>query len=505
MSKKSIVLYLHVHQPWRVSDYYTLFDVGKNSKYFKKEIAGDLNNNGDIFKKVAEKSYLPMNALLEKLLAQHPEFKLSLSITGTFIDQAEKFAPEVLESFKRLVATGRVEIVAETYYHSLAFFFDRAEFETQVKSQISKIQETFGVTPTAFRNTELAYNDELGKWADEFGFKAILAEGWDPILGWRSPNHVYRPPNTNNIRLLLKNYKLSDDLAFRFSNPNWSEFPLTTDKYLAWLESSVYHGEIINLFMDYETFGEHQWAESGIFEFFEHFVAQWLSQKNRTFETVSQAALREPVAEISMPNTVTWADTERDLTAWLGNPLQQEAMKLLFNLKPRVYACGDGRLVEDWRRLTTSDHPYYMCTKFWNDGDVHAYFSPYKSPYDAFLYFMDALRDMDFRLRNIKTEEVLSENLTDSKVKKRYFLSKFSQEEFDALNLKISKKIIKKLPEFYSKIGEVDEFSKKNSKEEVLKNKKSSKKSTPRPPFDMKNLSKNLEFTNFRTKKRGKK
>lgn len=401
MAKKSIVLYLHVHQPWRVRDDQTIFSVGKNRDYFSEEKGLKRQSNGEIFRKVAEKSYIPMNNLLEKLLARHPEFKFSFSITGTFIDQAQQFAPDVLESFKRLVRTGRAEIVAETYYHSLAFFFDREEFEAQVRAHQAKIREVFGVETTSFRNTELSYNDELGKWADDFGFKAILTEGWDPVLGWRSPNFVYKPKNTKNIRLLLKNYKLSDDLAFRFSNQNWEEYPLTTEKYISWLESASYCGDIINLFMDYETFGEHQWKESGIFNFFESLVAEWLKNPSHDFKTVTEAAQADPVAEISMPQTVTWADTERDLTAWLGNSMQQEAMKYLYALKPRVYNSYNGALVEDWRRLTTSDHPYYMCTKYFNDGDVHAYFSPYKSPYDAFLYFMDALRDMDFRLKDV--------------------------------------------------------------------------------------------------------
>ncbi len=401
MVNKSIVLYLHVHQPWRIRDDQTLFDVGANKNYFSEEEGLKRQSNGEIFQKVAEKSYIPMNNLLEKLLKTHPEFKFSFSITGTFIDQAQEFAPEVLESFKRLVQTGRVEIVAETYYHSLAFFFDREEFEAQVRAHQAKIREVFNVETTAFRNTELSYNNELAKWADDFGFKAILAEGWDPILQWRTPNHIYKPKGTKNIRLLLKNYKLSDDLAFRFSNRNWQEYPLTTQKYISWLESSSYHGDVINLFMDYETFGEHQWAESGIFDFFESLVSYWLKKPEHGFKTVTEAAQSEPVAEISMPNTVTWADTERDLTAWLGNSMQQEAMKYLYALKSRVYNSQNGNLVEDWRRLTTSDHPYYMCTKYFNDGDVHAYFSPYKSPYDAFLYFMDTLRDMEFRLKDI--------------------------------------------------------------------------------------------------------
>ena len=402
MNKKSVVLYLHVHQPWRIRDDYSVFDIGAGQNYFREGAGLGAETNGEIFQKVADKSYLPMNNLLEKLLREYPDFNLSLSISGTFIDQALKFAPHVIDSFKRLVDTGRVELVAETYYHSLAFFFDQKEFEFQVKAHRDKIREVFGVEATAFRNTELAYNDELAAWADEQGFKAILAEGWDPILQWRSPNHVYKPKGTDNIKLLLKNYKLSDDLAFRFSDPSWEEYPLTTHKYIQWLNTTTHHGDLINLFMDYETFGEHQWADSGIFGFFDDFVHKWLSGKNHGFKTISEAAEAPAVGEISVPETTTWADTERDLTAWLGNSMQKEAMKLLYGLKPLVYASKDGKLAEDWRRLQTSDHAYYMCTKYFNDGTVHAYFSPYKTPYDAFLYYMDALRDMRYRLQHVE-------------------------------------------------------------------------------------------------------
>ena len=400
MAKKSIALYLHVHQPWRVRDDQTLFDVGTNKNYFSEEKGLKRQSNGEIFRKVAEKSYIPMNNLLEKLLKTHPEFKFSFSITGTFIDQAQEFAPGVLESFKRLVQTGRAEIIAETYYHSLAFFFDREEFETQVRAHQAKIREVFNVETTAFRNTELSYNDELAKWANDFGFKAILAEGWDPILQWRTPNHIYKPKGTKNIRLLLKNYKLSDDLAFRFSNRNWQEYPLTTQKYISWLESSSYHGDVINLFMDYETFGEHQWAESGIFGFFEKFVDKWLSADGNTFYTVSEALdANAPAGEISMPSPVTWADAERDLTAWNGNSLQKEALRYVYELEDEVLNSKDEGLISDWRKLQTSDHFYYMGTKNFTDGDVHAYFSPYDSPYDAFLYYMNTIRDMKSRLR----------------------------------------------------------------------------------------------------------
>ena len=398
MSKQAIVLYLHVHQPWRVRDY-TVFDTAIDHEYFGETTDAHRSNKA-IFEKVADKSYRPMNSLLKSLLAKHPEFKLSLSITGTFIDQAEAWAPDVLEDFKQLVATGRVEVVAETYHHSLAFFYSRDEFERQVEKHRDRVKELFNVEPKTFRNTELAYNNKLAEWADSRGYEAILTEGWDPVLEWRSPNYAYSPAGTNNIALLMKNYKLSDDLAFRFSNREWEHFPLHSDKYVDWLKQSLSDdGQIINLFMDYETFGEHQWADTGIFKFFASVVEEWLVDDSRTFYTTSEAAKEcKKVGEISVDRTITWADAERDLSAWLGNSLQHEAMHHLYALEHDVLHSGDEILIEDWRRLTTSDHPYYMCTKWFTDGDVHAYFSPYDSPYDAFLYFMNAIRDVRYRL-----------------------------------------------------------------------------------------------------------
>lgn len=398
MSKRGIVLYLHVHQPWRVRKY-SIFDTAEKHDYFNEPDLATDRNNERVLRKVIEKSYQPMNELLETLLNRHPEFRVSLSITGTFIEQAEKWAPEVLESFRRLVATGQVEIVAETYYHSLAFFYSMEEFERQVRMHREKIRELFGVETQVFRNTELSYNDSMAKWADEYGFKGILAEGWDPILEWRSPNHMYRPTGTRDIRLLMKNYKLSDDVAFRFGNRGWEQWPLNANTYSEWMNAAITDSQLVNLFMDYETFGEHQWKDTGIFDFFEDFVSKWLSNPENTFYTPSEAiAAHEPVGEISMPHTVTWADTERDLTAWLGNSMQQEALRHLYALEDDILRSGDLELISDWRKLQTSDHVYYMCTKWFNDGDVHAYFSPYDSPYDAFLYFMNAVRDVRYRL-----------------------------------------------------------------------------------------------------------
>ena len=397
-SKRSVVLYMHVHQPKRIRPY-TVFETANDHNYFDNPTWDHGSHNRRLFRKVAEKSYLPTNAMLLDLLNQHPEFRFSLSITGTLIEQAEMWGEDVLESFKRLTDTGRVEIVAETYYHSLAFFYSKSEFEAQVVAHKQKIQELFGQTPQVFRNTELAYNNDLAYWADQAGYKGILSEGWEPVLGWRSPNFVYRPSYTNNIRLLLKNYKLSDDVAFRFSNQGWEQWPLTADKYTHWLNAATEDQPIVNLFMDYETFGEHQWEDTGVFEFFRHLPAKWLEREGNDFATVSEAIVQnDPVDFIDTPQTITWADTERDLTAWLGNSMQQEALKHLYDLEERILKTGDDGLIADWRNLQTSDHVYYMCTKLFTDGDVHAYFSPYDSPYDAFLYFMNVLRDVRWRL-----------------------------------------------------------------------------------------------------------
>ncbi len=393
---RAINLYMHVHQPFRIR-HYTIFDAGNDHNYFDSNIDQPTSNEA-IIHKVAEKSYLPTNQKLLELLQRYPDFSLSLSITGTLLEQLEHYAPHVLQSFQALCGTGRVEIVGETFHHSLAFFYSRAEFEDQVTMHRDKIKALFGQTPQVFRNTELSYNNDLAYWAEQAGYRGILAEGWDPILGWRSPNFVYQPSYTQSIRLLMKNYKLSDDVAFRFGDQNWSQWPLTADKFCRWLNDTP-DADIFNLFMDYETFGEHQWGESGIFDFLDHLPAQWLSHSDHTFTTVSQAIDRFPARDfVDTPQTTTWADTERDLSAWLGNAMQGQAISALYELEDKIKGTGELALIEDWRRLQTSDHFYYMCTKWFNDGDIHAYFSPYDSPYEAFTNFMNAWHDLRFRL-----------------------------------------------------------------------------------------------------------
>ena len=334
---RGITLYLHVHQPWRIRQY-SIFDVASNHDYF----SGGNNvaqNNEQIFHKIAEKSYLEMNNVLEKLLNQYPDFKLSLSISGVFLEQAEQFNPEVIRSFQRLVATGKVEILASPYYHSLSFFYSQREFEAQIALGRQKIKDIFGVTTNVLANTELAYNDDLAKWAEKAGFRGVLAEGWDAVLGWRSPNFAYRPPETENISLLLKNYRLSDDIAFRFSNQNWSEWPLTADKYHSWLSKETEQTPLVNLFMDYETFGEHQWADTGIFEFMESLPEKLMEHPHTRFMTPTEVTENfSPMGELNVPFYTSWADSERDLTAWLGNELQIDAIKTIYALENEVKA-----------------------------------------------------------------------------------------------------------------------------------------------------------------------
>ncbi len=391
---KSIVLYLHMHQPYRVR-YYGVHEIAKDHNYFNAA-PYERTDNYTILRKVVEKSYKPTLETLQTILDNNVDFSCSLSITGTLIEQLQIVAPEILDSVQKLVQTGRVEIVAESYYHSLAFFLDQAEFDYQVNKHVRTIKALFGVTPKAFRNTELAYNDKLSEWAEQAGFATVLAEGWDPILGWRSPNYVYQAPN-EKTKLLLKNYHLSDDVAFRFSDKEWAEYPLTAEKYATWVADS-YHGDIINLFMDFETFGEHQWSSSGIFEFLVS-ATDLLYEQGHTFMTVSEAANSHSIKDtVSMPNVVTWADTERDLSAWIGNKMQKDALVAVYKLAKAVNSSKDKQLIDDWRKLQTSDHFYYMCTKYFNDGDVHKYFSPYETPYEGFIAYMNAINDMKFRL-----------------------------------------------------------------------------------------------------------
>lgn len=398
----TICFYFQVHQPRRIKDY-RVSDIGEDHGYFNEKKKNDRNNKF-ILERVSRKCYLPTNKLFLKLLKKHPEMKISFSLSGIFLEQIEDDFPEVVKSFQDLVKTGRVEILSETYYHSLAFLYDQKEFERQVEMHRKKVWDLFGVVPQVFRNTELIYSNDLGRKIDAMGFKGILAEGADHILRGQSPHQLYRPVDSKNVKLLLKSYKLSDDIAFRFSEQAWEEHPLSTEKFVSWTRDVPSDG-IINLFMDYETFGEHQWEDSGIFEFLEDLPRAFLKDKKNTFMTPSEVVDSfEAKEQIDAPQFFSWADEDRDLSAWLSNDLQKEAAQKLYDLGKDVLKIGDPEIIEDWRRLQTSDHFYYMCTKWHADGDVHKYFSPYETPYDAFIVFINVLNDLKLRVEAHKNK-----------------------------------------------------------------------------------------------------
>ncbi|MFH1506172.1 MAG: glycoside hydrolase family 57 protein [archaeon] len=393
-----VCFYFQVHQPFRLR-HYTVFDIGNKSDYF------DEKKNKEIMKKVARKCYLPTNNLMLELIQRHKgKFKIAYSITGVAIEQFEKYAPEVLESFKELAKTGCVEFLSETYYHTLSFLYSKKEFQEQVEMHKKMIKKHFNQEPIIFRNTELIYNNELANFVENLGFKGILAEGADHILEWRSPNFIYKSKTTNQLKLLLKNYKLSDDIAFRFGEKTWKEHPLTSEKFADWV--GQIQGHSVNLFMDYETFGEHQWDHTGIFNFMSH-LPDKLFEKGINFKLPSELLDMEPVSELDIHNFVSWADVERDTSAWLGNSIQQAAIKELYLVEKAVKQSKDPKLLEEWRKLQTSDHFYYMCTKWFNDGDVHKYFNPYKSPYDAYITFLNVLNDIIIRLKMREKTESL--------------------------------------------------------------------------------------------------
>ncbi len=393
----SVCFYFQVHQPLRIKRY-RIFDIGNDHNYFNGGEENNLNNRR-ILEKVIRKSYLPANEVLLGLLKRYPEFACSFSLSGILMEQLEAHFPEALGSFQELVKTGRVEILSETYHHSLSFFHSKEEFRRQVALHDQKVKKLFGRKPEIFRNTELIYNNDIAKEAEGMGFKGILAEGADHILEWRSPNFLYAPKGTERIKLLLKNYRLSDDVAFRFSSRDWSEYPLTAPKFAQWVSAVNGNGQVVNLFMDYETFGEHQWEDTGIFNFLYSLPEEILKHPDNNFVTPSEAVARyKSFAELDIPWVISWADVERDLSAWMSNPMQHEALGALYELEGEILGTKDKRLIEDWRRLQTSDHFYYMCTKWFADGDVHKYFNPYASPYEAFIAYMNVMRDMKMRI-----------------------------------------------------------------------------------------------------------
>ena len=420
----SVVFYFEVHQPHRLGRYSVFND---HPNYFDDEL------NGKICRKVADKCYRPATRRIIDMVKRHGgNFRVSYSLTGTLLEQLERFCPDVIELFQELSETGCCEFLAETYSHSLSFLYDRKEFVAQVDMHTQKMRELFNQTPRVFRNTELIYANDLAHavsaMTDDKGdrrFAGVICEGVDRLLGYRSPNYLYRPATSDPgspllgaggrpLALLLKNYRLSDDIAFRFGNRSWAEWPLSAEKFARWVNEINGDGYLCNLFMDYETFGEHQWSDTGIFDFLEALPEKLfdVNPGHNHFNTPSEALEQfEPVGVYDAPTWTSWADSERDLSAWRENAMQHNALDEFYKLgaviKGRLGEAsdeGDGAelalslaLLEDWRKLSTSDHFYYMCTKYWADGDVHTYFSPYDSPYDAYINFMNVLDNLRTR------------------------------------------------------------------------------------------------------------
>jgi alpha-amylase len=386
----SVCFYFQVHQPFRVKRY-SFFDIGKDHFYEDDE------KNRWVLNKVSDKCYIKTNNKMLELIKRHKgKFRISYSLSGTVIEQFEIYRPAVLKSFIELANTGCVEFLSETYYHSLSFLNSKKEFVRQIEKHDQQIKKHFGQTPKVFRNTELIYNNELAAFIEKMGYKGILCEGVDRLLGTRTPNFIYKPKGTKKIKALLKNYRLSDDIAFRFSDQGWTEWPLQADKFASWVHKVAGNGEVINLFMDYETFGEHQWENTGIFDFLDHLPEEILKHKDFDFKTPSEIIDAYPARdEYDCPDFTSWADAERDLSAWLSNNMEKEAMKRIYDLEKKVMDTGNKDLIDTWGKLQTSDHFYYMCTKFWSDGDVHKYFSPYDSPYEAYIFYMNVFSDFE--------------------------------------------------------------------------------------------------------------
>ena len=390
---RSFCFFFQVHQPYRLRTY-RFFDIGENHHYYDEYL------NRSTINRVAERCYIPMNNLLMGLIKEYGKaFKVSLSITGSVIDQMQQYAPAALKSFQELIATGNVELVAETYAHTLVSLRNKEEFKLQVTKHCDKLEALFGQRPTTFSNTEMIYDDVIGETVAEMGFKVMLTEGAKHILGWKSPNYLYCNAINPRLKVLLRNFRMSDDIAFRFSERKWTEWPLTADKFAYWMKKAGDNQETINIFLDYETFGEHQSSETGIFDFMKALPAAIFKETDFVFSTPSEVAENlQPISAIHVPQPISWADEERDTTAWLGNDLQDEAFDSLYALTEKIKLVDDPSILRDWQYLQTSDHFYYMCTKWFSDAEVHKYFNPYPSPYEAFMNYMNVLSDFIIRV-----------------------------------------------------------------------------------------------------------
>ncbi len=407
---KSVCLNFQIHQPFRYRKY-RFFDIG-NDAYYYDDFA-----NETFMRKVADQSYLPANKIiLEQIIKHKGKFKVTYSLSGVVLDQFKLYAPEVIESFAKLAATGCVEFLSETYANSMVSLNDKELFESQVKAHDDLIEELFGQRPTVFRNTELIYSDELGDMVQKMGFEAMITEGAKHVLGWKSPNYLYCNGLNPRLKVLMRNFRFSDDLSFRFGNKAWNEYPLTAEKYAGWMASLPKEEEVVNVFINYETFGQLQHKNTGIFDFLKNLPAAILKTGELQFSTPSEViANLQPVSAVHVLYPISWADEERDLSAWLGNELQKEAFDKLYQLKGRMNLCNDKTLLKDWDYLQTIDHFYYMCTKFFSDGEVHKYFNPYSTPYEAFINYMNILSDFKIRLNALVPENAQDQEITNLK------------------------------------------------------------------------------------------
>ena len=407
---KSVCLNFQIHQPFRYRKY-RFFDIG-NDAYYYDDFA-----NETFMRKVADQSYLPANKIiLEQILKYKGKFKVTYSLSGVVIDQFKLYAPEVIESFAKLAATGCVEFLSETYANSMVSLNDKDLFESQVKAHDDLIEELFGRRPKVFRNTELIYSDELGDIVQKMGFEAMITEGAKHVLGWKSPNYLYCNGLNPRLKVLMRNFRFSDDLSFRFGNKAWNEYPLTAEKYAGWMALLPKEEEVVNVFINYETFGQLQLKGTGIFDFLKNLPGAILKTGQLQFATPSEVvATLQPVSAVHVLYPISWADEERDLSAWLGNELQKEAFDKLYQLKGRMNLCHDATLLKDWDYLQTIDHFYYMCTKFFSDGEVHKYFNPYSTPYEAFINYMNILSDFKIRLNALVPESAKDQEITNLK------------------------------------------------------------------------------------------
>ena len=459
---RSICLYFQVHQPYRLRTY-RFFNIGDDHYYY------DDYQNRAITKRVAEKCYLPANKMMMDLIKEYgTAFKISFSISGTALEQFQEYAPEVIKSFRQLADTGCVEFLAETYSHSLASLANKDEFMAQVDLHKQLIKKLFGQEPVTFRNSELIYSDGIGEMVSEMGFTTMITEGARHILGWKSPNYMYVNAINPKLKLLLRNFRLSDDIAFRFSTQSWPEWPVTTEKFAGWLNGISAKEEVVNVFIDYETIGERQWKETGIFDFFWNLPKTIFEKTNFQFTIPSEVSKRlQPVASIHVPHPISWADEERDLTSWLGNELQDEAFLKLYAIAEKVKTIKDADIQNDWHHLQTTDHFYYMCTKWFSDGTIHKYFNPYPSPYEAFINYMNVLSDFYIRVEDALARKAVTKKAVEKAAPKKT-ATRTGKLKIEEPVRKSSKVVEAKLKEEKKKAA-VAEPKKENVKEKEFK------------------------------------